>query len=458
MILSQLSYIGCIISPTKTQLASMSKLVQNFIVGKLNIAKDRIYRPTGLGGLGMIDLSEFLIAQQSVWLKRASASTRDNWRVDLKKLSSGNILACGTDENSWDGFPIFKYICSSYGTFLKAFTGRNDNFKKSFLINNPLIKRGIADTRKISAGFFSGNNPALDEQSISKITILDIGIGNRLLSLDEISLNTGLDLNLVTYLRLQEAFFASRKLFDKQRPNDGTSVSVNEFFARFKKGSKQIRKILCSDRCGMLKVEDLQTVITFERLTNIFGIPAETKMKCLGFWSNNFIPMDLREFSFKFFNNSLGINQRIAHYAIGRLNGCTFCTIDNQGPIPTESFIHLFFDCPSVAETRNWYERTFLSDIQLNNRTDRLKFWFYGILPNSEDTYCEFFFALTQTILFCIWRLKLQKRLPIRSSIEIDGFFIMNRIIWSCKNLRDFKTHANYSLCRNWDQLSHRRG
>ena len=92
LILSQISYLGCIITPTRETLQHITTQINNFIVGGLNIAKDGICRPTELGGLGMIDLEDFITAQQVTWFKRAYISTRDNWRVDLKKIGNGNVL------------------------------------------------------------------------------------------------------------------------------------------------------------------------------------------------------------------------------------------------------------------------------------------------------------------------------------------------------------------------------
>ena len=142
----------------------------------------------------------------------------------------------------------------------------------------------------------------------------------------------------------------------------------------------------------------------------------------------------------------------------GRTAGCSFCTINNNGPIPTETFIHLFFDCPQVTAVRNWFENTFLPDIPLVNREDKIKFWFYGITPDADGSTNIFILTLVQTILFCIWRLKLQKRLPVRNTVEMEGFLIMNRIIQACKVIREFMIDSNYLLCRNWDRLSQRRG
>ena len=112
-------------------------------------------------------------------------------------------------------------------------------------MNNPLLKRGRGDKRKINLNFFSGNIPRLENQSINKVTISNVSTGGQLLSLDEILLNTGLDFNLATYLRLQESFFASRAAFRAPNNSDGSSLSVSEFFKGFKKGSKAIRKVLC---------------------------------------------------------------------------------------------------------------------------------------------------------------------------------------------------------------------
>ena len=207
-------------------------------MGKLNIAKDRIYMPTDLGGLGMIDISEFIISQQVVWIKRAFLLTRDNWRVDLKQICKGNVLSLGKNDVPDSRFPLLSYFAESFESFLKAFNKTNDNLNKSLLVNNPLLKRGRGDNRKINLNFFLGNISRLENQSINKVTVSDVSIGGRLLSLDEISLNTGLHFNLATYLRLQEAFFLSRGAF--RGPNNSTVVPFQ--YLNFLTGLKRVQK------------------------------------------------------------------------------------------------------------------------------------------------------------------------------------------------------------------------
>ena len=236
MILSQLSYLGCIISPDKDQMLRIKNIIDRFVVGKLNIAKDRIYRPPELGGLGMIDIGEFIVSQQVVWIKRTFLSSRDNWRFDLKLICKGNALILGNNDIPASRFPLLSYMAESFGTFLKAFNLTNDNFCKSFLINNPLLKRGRVDNSRVNIGLFSSKIPLIEEQSIVNIKINEISQGGRLLSLDEISLKTGMAISLATYLRLQESFFASHKLLVRPTNSDGSSLSLSDFFSRFKKG------------------------------------------------------------------------------------------------------------------------------------------------------------------------------------------------------------------------------
>ena len=127
-------------------------------------------------------------------------------------------------------------------------------------------------------------------------------------------------------------------------------------------------------------------------------------------------------------NNSLGTNQRLSNFVPGRSAGCSFCTLSNNGPIPTETVIHLFFNCDSERPILSWFETTFLSDLNLDTREKLLKFWFFGIIQNNSTTNFFFPLALAQSFFYSIWITKLQKRLPARMVIEMETFFLMNKM------------------------------
>ena len=62
--------LGCIITPDMAQFKTLSGMIEKFVVGRLNIAKNRLYLPINLSGLGLIELKEFLMAQQVMWIKK----------------------------------------------------------------------------------------------------------------------------------------------------------------------------------------------------------------------------------------------------------------------------------------------------------------------------------------------------------------------------------------------------
>ncbi len=105
-----------------------------------------------------------------------------------------------------------------------------------------------------------------------------------------------------------------------------------------------------------------------------------------------------------------------SHFVIDQSRQCAFCT-GTPVPVPDETFLHLFFDCPV---TRNWHD-SFLSKYIILpaeiNRSQRLQLFFLGILPNStkDNLFLAFSIILFQ---FCIWEEKLRKKnhpsIPLR--------------------------------------------
>ena len=55
-----------------------------------------------------------------------------------------------------------------------------------------------------------------------------------------------------------------------------------------------------------------------------------------------------RTFLFKFYNNLLGLNSRVAHFVRGHPRTCTFCDIRHDPDPNPENTLHLFFECVYV--------------------------------------------------------------------------------------------------------------
>ena len=355
-------------------------------------------------------------------------------------------------------FPIFTFLSESFEKFLKAFNKTNDNFSRSLLLNNPSITISQNNKRLLNMAFFTNHIPAIDTHLVCKISIENISQNNRLLSIDEITANTGINLNLLLYLRLQTAFHTSQNMRRADRVSDGSAISLLSFFKRFRKGSRTVRNVLSSQRNVSIRANGIRNVTTFGTLINVTLNAADEIKFFLKFWGYSFLPMNFREFSFKFFNNSLGLNHRLAHFVAGRGQGCTFCTLFNNGPISPETFIHFFYDCYTSTLMRNFVKQEFLPEILFASRQSEIKFWFYGITPLPGTKQNLFITALTQTFFYSLWRFKLQKRVPVRTSFRLEFIYNLQKIIGASRFIREQMLTIDIYLCRNWDLIRDRRG
>jgi exonuclease III len=240
-LLSQVSYLGCIITPTDAQLTTITNIIDGFVKGNLNISRDRICREPSEGGLGMINTRDFIISQQVVWVKRAQLSTKDCWRYDLKRLCRGNCWTLSPIIIDKSRHPILYNIAVSYEFFLRKFISKDDNFNKSFILNNPVIRRSREDERKLTLSFFN-QTPGLNPTVLATVRFSDLFENGSMKSLLDINENFNLGLNLLTYMRLGTSltnFFRSLK---RNRETDSTCLGVEHFLLRFKQDPDLLEK------------------------------------------------------------------------------------------------------------------------------------------------------------------------------------------------------------------------
>ena len=96
-------------------------------------------------------------------------------------------------------------------------------------------------------------------------------------------------------------------------------------------------------RNSKVKTTDHTTVKTFFQLINLEP-PVESNIKViLSIWGSSFMTNRQREFSFRCYNNTLGLNNRLAHVVQNINPGCAFCLANNAVNVQPESFSNLFF-------------------------------------------------------------------------------------------------------------------
>jgi zinc-binding in reverse transcriptase len=250
-----------------------------------------------------------------------------------------------------------------------------------------------------------------------------------------------------------------RQAVSQNSTGTGTiATTLQNFITRFKKGSRPFRRYISLFNNAKIKSRNNTTVKSFFHLINL-QTPVESEIEKLNIlWNNSCFPNKLREFAWKFRTNLLGINTRVSHFNANVSRGCTFCSKKNIIPVPDESFVHLFFECPSTRSLLNQFGTNMIPELfNPNNVQLCKKFLFTGHNPISGEI--DNFFIQTIAILsmFYIWECKLQKKIPVLMGLLNELFYTGELIRQNSSKLRE-GMQLNLGLCRIWkDEASSRR-
>jgi hypothetical protein len=143
LLLSQVSFHGSILRPSTDTVKKIQAVMNNYVIGNLRVSKDRLYTDPGRGGLGLIDLDQYLIGLHVSWIKKANHSTIDNWRTDLRSVTYGNPLISGPAMPGIRNMPILRDLACNYEKFSKCFYNKEGNFKDAFVLQNKFSLRMI---------------------------------------------------------------------------------------------------------------------------------------------------------------------------------------------------------------------------------------------------------------------------------------------------------------------------
>ena len=439
--LSQIGYIASILVPDSEQLSKLQKTMDGFCLGKINIAKDRYYRPPHEAGLGLIKISDFITGLQAKWVKIALLDPWDNWRYDLAHMSGSDFykVACSVPDRV--KHPIYFNLMSSFAKFFVFFHMLNDNFTKMPIYENPLIKRSRDDPRFIDANLLGIDNNPQVVSKIRKATFVDFCINGRMRSLHEMNLKLETDLSLITYIRIGQALTFFNSKIKANRKTNGLATSLLFFVKKSEKGSKKFRKIVTEGGLKDKKVEELPAVVSFYNLVQMVrpDVKLINQLHCM--WSCNFFSIRIREFAFKFFNNSLGLNTRISNFVENIDRSCSLCIAGSVSPPCEESFRHLFFYCSVTSAIQNAFLQRYFIGLseRLVNEDDKKKLWFE--FRDKDDLSYNLLLSTTICIFqSTIWEFKLKRKAPSFTSfmneftVKLDATIASSGVLTILKN------------------------
>jgi hypothetical protein len=156
LLYSQINYLGCFLPIPDNILIVWDTLITDFVKGKLNIAKKRLYKTPEDGGLGLFDIRDFLDAQKCAWLKR-SLNLNEPWKVRLYIGGFGNLFNTKSQNICGIEFPISYDLCKSFERVSNAFTTSNENYRRCYIFENPKITLHLESRATLSKSMFNAD-------------------------------------------------------------------------------------------------------------------------------------------------------------------------------------------------------------------------------------------------------------------------------------------------------------
>jgi hypothetical protein len=444
LLISLVNHLGCFLMPKNNTLAAIQKSLDDFALGKLRVARNRICIPPDSGGLGLFKLDEFLASQQCTWVLKADKSRRDNWRCDLFSSAFGNCLSLSAKSIDPSLNPILYGIGLSFEKIRVCHDSTNENYLQATILNNPMVFCGPRDKRTLNPNILECEDDLILCRKLANLTIDNCFGQNGLITRVELRILFDIDLSVSAYATLGRAVNHFVNRLTVNNLNDGSSVSIREELGIKKPGPK-IRKLLTKRRKKPFDLEKQTTCKTFFNITGITYVGNDDFSKIVAVWTWAGFSNRQKSFLFKFYNNLLGLNTRTSHFGANVSRVCFFCSKKNPMENNDETFIHLFFSCTT---TRNWQVQ-FLTrcfpEFGILSESDQKKLWFLGI---KSDTLNPFIIGAILSFQFCIWEHKLRKNVPSFHTIFTE---FLNMFTATCKHnseIRESGSVINYELCR----------
>ncbi len=195
---------------------------------------------------------------------KAALSSRDNWRVDLKNLSFGNVWGINPDCVTRTDHPVLHGLVTEFAKCRMLYYKGNCNFRHDYVLNNPMFRLGPNTVNYLSP---NGMEIGLDLDELyflSRLSFLDFFEGNRVKPYLNLCREFGVNLGHDIYLVIRNMLIYNRRLNARFIDEDMNTISMGADITRVKKHGKKLRVILRqSDRKRGSKLENLTTVKSF---------------------------------------------------------------------------------------------------------------------------------------------------------------------------------------------------
>ncbi len=293
------------------------------------------------GGLGLIPLEQYIQGLHCSWFKRAYMMANDNWKFDIHQAYRGDIINIKYGYTDGELGAVLSGLVNSYTAFQHKFTQYGNNYMCVTIINNDNIGYGRNQSIRINSQFFG--HELMDRYGLALRALRwnNCTVNGTFISIRQFNEHVGIPFTREQYYDLKTSYTKASKKFHKA---GATYMDITEFLTSFKKGSRKFRNILGYEK-KTYDLSKLTQVTSFARITST-NVPRPERLKNMNsIWGRGYLNNDVRVFMFKYYNNILGLGNRIAHFVQNVVARCTYFVLENRAdPVP-ESFEHVFFSC-----------------------------------------------------------------------------------------------------------------
>ena len=398
-----------------------------------------MYIPAELGGLGAVELKNFLGTQCCNWLIRCHKHRIDNWRVDISRACpDSNLLLLRTCDIDKNLNPILYYMAKSYETFYGKFSKMDGNYRSAYVFRNPAFERNNVDNGTLDEYFFGLEFYRNHSHSIRNLKLNDFYRNGQMASRDAL-LAIGLPVSITLWLRLRAAGSLAWIRLKKNDETDTKVCTVEEFFHNYKRGSKKLKRVFESELQDDSNLQNLTVLTSFYNLVGSDPQPKKSIKNCFAAWRRATLQNNMREFLFKFRNNQLPLNNRVNAYDVTVDPRCSFCRIIDSRTVTRENFSHLFLTCPVTRILLDSFVRRLEPVPDIDTVFFKDMYW-YGKLTDENFNEPQILFVM-DCFRFVLWSFKTRRKIPNWPLFERELLFLIGTTASRNKNFSN-KLHA----------------
>ena len=351
-LISQLSYLFAVITPSMQQCKIIDDLLKEFICGKIKISYDTVFLPKILGGLGMCK-TEIIAKTLKLNLFVRSLASKDVWAKSIQDCCiNKKQLIYDIYNNKVEHHSFSKAILTSFLDFQVEFYHKNDNIFSTPIRNLSILQDGTQIYHNFSTAVTVtlSNQPAGNAQPDLKLISLFKSPGNlQVKSIVEMRSILGQNLTHENYGMIKKFLLVTKSKFKIEQ--NVQIVSIIDVIKSKLKGSKKFKKYFFDN--SKLESKGLKARKKLAKISTQ-NLDIKREKNFIKVQNHNHINNSLREFVMKLRANILYSNSQIAHFVQDKNAACIQCSLGFPfSPPPKESYSHMISECPILLELKN---------------------------------------------------------------------------------------------------------